>query len=291
MNFSSCWRIRVPDLFADHWLPVEVTPIDALATTLGWLDTISGISVSICILNVFPCFSCKMSCTCSTSDRSFKLFLILNSKGPPSTAMSAGGNTRPTWIRAWAQKRPLKLGSFSQQIWRVSGCAKLCINVWGRIMADPFYSTSRWHLSPPRKSWSVMVPTSWRSLRSPLCCCSSLCSALDGLGRPWTLCAQPISAPTVGATADIPMTFRPIFRPFSVASRKMSESQAIRPSSSNLSSDASWRLPTWLLCRGWRASSSSCWWSLQWPLCWWMQLDQRQEIRSPTPQAGEEWRW
>ena len=53
--------------------------------------------------------------------------------------------------------------------------------------------------------------------------------------------------------------------------------------------DACHRLPTWpLLCRGWRASSSSCWWSLQWPLCWWMQLDQRLEIRSPTPQAGEE---
>ena len=196
------------------------------------------------------------------------------------TAMSAGGNTRPTWIRAWAQKRPLKLGSFSQQIWRVSGCAKLnqaMRHVWGRIMADPFYSTSRWHSSPPRKSWSVMVPTSWRSLRSPLCCCSSLCSALDVMGRPWTLCAQPVSAPTVGATADIPIWYSdPYSDHFLSQSRKMSESQTIRPSSSNLSSDASWRLPSLAHMTTVVPRLTSfiiiCWWSLQWPLCWWMQL-------------------
>ena len=41
-----------------------------------------------------------------------------------------------------------------------------------------------------------------------------------------------------------------------------------------------------LCVQGLRASSSSSWWSQLWPLCWWTQLDQRQQTRSPTPQAG-----
>ena len=160
------------------------------------------------------------------------------------TATSAGGNTRPTWTRASAQKRPPKLGSVSR-LWRVSGCA---MHQWGWITVDPFYSTSRWHSSLVSPE-EILERDGPNELEKPPKPTLLLLFLMQCLGRPGTALDTLLSIHLSPdrSTADLPVTFRPYSDLFLSQSRKMSESQAIRRtrSSSNLRSDASWRLPTW----------------------------------------------